>query len=106
MASTADLSGFWRATVDGVTIAVKVHPKSRRAGLHGVAPSADGPRLRIHVTEAAEDGRANRAVCDAMAAVLAVPRSSVDVMAGASSREKLLRVAGDRDSLAARLAAL
>jgi len=27
-------------------------------------------------------------------------------MAGASSREKLLRVAGDRDSLAARLAAL
>ena len=55
---------------DGVAVAVKVQPKSRRPGLQGLAPSADGERLRIGVTEAAEDGRANRAACAALAGAL------------------------------------
>jgi uncharacterized protein YggU (UPF0235/DUF167 family) len=91
---------------DGVTVAVKVQPKSRRPGLHGVHPGADGPRLRIAVTEPADRGAANRAACAVLAGALDVPPSAVRVMAGAASREKLLRVAGDPNTLAARLAAL
>ena len=64
------LSDFWRPLPDGVAVAVKVQPKSRRPGLHGAAPAADGERLRIGVTEAAEGGRANRAACAALAAAL------------------------------------
>ncbi len=100
------MTPFWRETADGVTVMVKVQPKSRRPGVQGVGPSADGARLKIGVTEAAEAGRANRAVCDVVAAVLDVPRSRVAVATGETSREKLLRIEGDPHSLAARLSAL
>jgi uncharacterized protein YggU (UPF0235/DUF167 family) len=85
---------------------VKVQPKSRRPGVQGIGPSADGPRLRIGVTEAAEGGRANRAVCELLADLLDVPRSAVTVATGETSREKLLRVSGDPHSLSARLSTL
>ncbi|MGE0222385.1 MAG: DUF167 domain-containing protein [Acetobacteraceae bacterium] len=85
---------------------VKVQPKSRRPGVQGTAPAADGPRLRIGVTEAAEGGRANQAVCALVARTLDRPRSAVSVVAGAASREKLLHVAGDPAALAERLDAL
>jgi len=55
------------------------------------------------VNEAAEDGKANRAVCVAIAKALGVAPSCVDVVQGATSREKLLRVAGDPAALVARL---
>jgi uncharacterized protein YggU (UPF0235/DUF167 family) len=97
---------FWRSAPGGVTVMVKVQPKSRRPGLQGTGPSADGVRLRIGVTEAAENGRANRAVCAALADALDLPQSSVQLAAGATSREKLLRVTGDPTILAARLEAL
>ncbi len=97
---------FWRATQDGLRVAVKVQPKSRRPGLQGVAADIDGPRLRIGVTEAAEDGRANRAACAALADILGVAGSAVSVSQGASSRQKTLLVLGDPVALAASLAAL
>jgi hypothetical protein len=97
---------FWRALADGVAVAVKVQPKSRHPGLHGAAPAADGDRLRIGVTEAAEGGRANRAACATLAVALGLPQSAVHVAAGATSREKTLHVSGNPTDLGARLAAL
>lgn len=93
---------FWRALSSGVSVTVKVHPRSRRPGVQIAA----GDRLRIAVTEPPEDGRANRAVCAAIADLLQVAPSAVSVAAGASSREKTLRVTGDPTALSARLAAL
>ena len=87
-------------------VRVKVQPKSRRPGLGGVKPAADGPRLAIAVTDAPEDGRATRAACDALAQALGVAKSSVDLVQGATSREKLLRVAGDPAALALGLESL
>lgn len=97
---------FWRAEASGVTVRVKVQPKSRRPGLGGLKPAADGPRLAVAVTDAPEDGRANRAVCAALADALGLPASAVEVAQGATSREKLLRVAGDAATLGPRLEAL
>ncbi len=97
---------FWRALPDGVAVSVKVQPKSRRPGLHGTAPSAEGERLRIGVTEAAEDGRANRAACMALAKALDLPASAVHLTLGATNREKTLHVAGDPAALCVKLAAL
>jgi uncharacterized protein YggU (UPF0235/DUF167 family) len=82
---------------------VKVQPKSRRPGIGGAAP--DGA-LRVAVTEAPEDGRANRAVCQAVAKALGVPGSSVEVAQGATSRNKTLRVAGDPALLSERIGTL
>ena len=86
---------FWRALRDGVSVSVKVQPKSRRPGIQGRVVSARGPCLRIGVTEAPEDGRANRAACAALAEALHVPLSVVAVTLGQSSRDKTLHVAGD-----------
>lgn len=97
---------FWREGVDGVTVMVKVRPRSRRPGVHGVQQSPAGPRLQIAVTEAAEDGKANRAVCAMLAQALHRPQSAVQIVSGAANREKLLSVAGDSAALADLLRAL
>ncbi len=97
---------FWRAAPEGVTVMVKVHPRSRRPGLNGCMASAAGERLKIAVTEAAEEGRANRAVCDILAKVLDVPKSAVQIVSGTASREKLLTVTGNTDVLAGKLQSL
>jgi hypothetical protein len=89
-----------------VSVAVKVQPKSRRPGLQGAAPFADGDRLRIGVAEAAEDGRANGAACAVLAEALGLPSSAVRLTLGAARREKTLHVTGDPKALAAKLAAL
>ncbi|RYJ03337.1 MAG: DUF167 domain-containing protein [Acetobacteraceae bacterium] len=95
--------GWWRAIRGGVTVRVKAQPRARRPGLGGTAPGLDGPRLRLAVTEAAEDGRANRAICATLAEALGVAGSTVTVLQGAGSREKLLQVTGDPDLLAPKL---
>ncbi len=100
------MKGFWRALGDGVAVSVKVTPKSRRPGLHGVVASGDAARLRIGVSEAAEGGRANRAACAALAGALGLAPSAVRLALGAASREKTLHVAGDPATLGAKLAAL
>jgi uncharacterized protein (TIGR00251 family) len=97
---------FWRVVGDTVAVAVKVQPRARRPGVHGIVPDTEGERLAIAVREPAEDGRANRAACAALAASVGVSRSQVDVTAGAASRRKTLRVSGDTAMITARLAAL
>jgi uncharacterized protein YggU (UPF0235/DUF167 family) len=97
---------FWRVKADGVTVMVKVTPRSRRPGVHGARASATGERLRIDVTEVAEKGEANRAACDLLADLLRQPRGNVRVIAGAANREKLLAVTGDVVSLTERLRSL
>ncbi|MGG5810245.1 DUF167 domain-containing protein [Falsiroseomonas sp. CW058] len=83
---------------------VKVQPRSRRPGLGGLSP--DGAALRVAVTEAPEDGRANRAVCAAVAGALRVAPSSVAVAQGAAARVKTLRIAGDPAALGAAIGKL
>lgn len=96
----------WRAVADGVRVAVKVTPRARAGAVGGLAASADGPRLRIAVTAAPEDGRASLAACTALARALGLPVRAVALSAGGASREKILHVSGDPAALAARLDAL
>jgi uncharacterized protein YggU (UPF0235/DUF167 family) len=90
-----------------LTVAVKVTPKARHAGVLGVAPGKVGaPLLRLAVTEPPEDGRANAAVLRLLAERLGVAPSDRTLLRGGASREKLIRVEGDAAALSARLAAL
>ena len=97
---------FWRIVPDGVSVTVKVQPKSRRPGIQGRATSAHGPCLRIGVSEAAEDGRANRAACALLARALQVPVRDVAVTLGQTSRDKTLLVLGNAPVLSAVLETL
>lgn len=81
-----------------------MQPRARRAALGGLSP--EGAALRVAVAEAPEDGRANLAVCAALAGALGVAPSAVDVAAGATSRLKTLRIAGDPVGLGDRIGSL
>jgi uncharacterized protein (TIGR00251 family) len=80
---------------------VKVLPRARRPGLRGLP--ADRASLAVAVAEPPEDGRANRAVCEALAEALGRPVSAVAVARGATARLKTIRIAGDPAAMAARL---
>jgi hypothetical protein len=73
-----------------VTFDVLVQPRASRAKL---GPVHDG-RLKVAVTAPPVDGEANAAVIETLAKALGVAKSAVEVVAGASSRRKTVRVAG------------
>ncbi len=97
---------FWRVAPDGVAVMVKAQPRSRRPGIQGVGESASGPRLKIGVTEAPEDGKANRAVRAVLAKALGCPQAMVQIAAGVANREKTLSVSGDAVRLVEKLRSL
>jgi hypothetical protein len=75
---------------DGVCISVRVQPRSSKSGISGMY----GESLRICLKSAPVDDAANKECCELMAKLLGVPRSSVSVMNGKTSRSKVLKVEG------------
>lgn len=73
-----------------VLIAVKAVPGASRDEVAG----ALGDRLKVRVSAAAEDGKANKAICALIAETLGVARKRVRVVAGMSSAEKTVLVEG------------
>lgn len=64
-------------------------PKSRVEEIR--ASRAEGT-VRIRVTAAPEDGRANRAVLDLLRAKLGVPRAALRIAGGETSRKKWIEI--------------
>jgi uncharacterized protein (TIGR00251 family) len=85
-----DLPPCLRTTKHGVVIDVFVQPRAARDAIGGLY----GTALKIKVTAPPTEGRANAAVEDLVAGWLGVPRSGVTVVAGGSSRNKTVAVAG------------
>jgi uncharacterized protein (TIGR00251 family) len=77
-------------TSGGVTFAVKVQPRAKRNAVVGEV----GEALKISLTAPPVDGKANAACIEFFANLLKVPRSSVTIAAGQSSRNKVIRVVG------------
>ncbi|HET57912.1 MAG TPA: DUF167 domain-containing protein [Deltaproteobacteria bacterium] len=74
----------------GVIFAVRVLPRSSRseiAGLHGGA-------LKVRITAAPVEGKANEACVACIADFLGVPKSRVEIIAGSTAKNKRLFVAG------------
>ena len=85
-----------------VTFAIKVHPRARKNAITGEV----GEALKLAITAPPVDGKANEACIEFFAKALSMPRSSVTIAAGQSSRNKVIRVAGlSAEELRARLAA-
>ncbi|MBM3948143.1 MAG: DUF167 domain-containing protein [SAR202 cluster bacterium] len=72
------------------TMEVRVQP---RAGRNAVEVDASG-RMKVYVTAPPEGGKANAAVIALVAEHLGVPKSSISIVRGHTSRNKVLRVEG------------
>ena len=70
------------------TFAVKVRPRAKKNAITGEVGNA----LKLALTAPPVDGKANEACIDFFAKLLKVPRSSVTIAAGLTSRKKLIRV--------------
>lgn len=79
-----------RITDSAVLIPVKAQAGARRNAIVG----EQGDRLKVAVTQVAEDGKANAAICELIARSLEVPKSCVTVQSGATSPLKVLRLEG------------
>jgi uncharacterized protein len=79
-----------RGREDRVTFAVKVHPRANKNAITG----AVGGALKLSLTAPPANDRANEACIEFFANLLKVPRSSVTIATGQSSRNKVIRVAG------------
>ena len=74
----------------GITFAVKIHPRAKKNAITGEV----GDSLKLSLTAPPVDGKANDACIEFFAKLLEVPRSSITIAAGHSSRNKVIRVAG------------
>ena len=79
-----------RDTPQGATFAIKVHPRARKNGITGET----GDALKLALTAPPVEGKANQACVKFLADLLDVPRSSITIAAGETSRNKLIRVSG------------
>jgi uncharacterized protein len=77
-------------TPSGATFAVKVQARARRNAVSGEL----GDALKLTLTAPPVDGRAHQACIDFLAKLLKVPRSSVTITSGETSRNKVIQVAG------------
>lgn len=82
-------------------ITIRVRPGSRRPGVGGEHAGA----LVVRVAARAVEGKANQAALDAVAAAFGVRRDAVTLVAGASSRAKIVDVADADPAVLARLLA-
>jgi len=79
-----------RDTPSGAAFQVKVHPRAKKNAITGEV----GDALKLALTAPPVEGRANEACIAFLAEVLNVPRSSVTIAAGKSSRNKVILVSG------------
>ncbi len=77
-------------STSGVSFAVKVHPRAKKNAITGEL----GDTLKVSLTTPPVDGRANGACLEFFAKLLKVPRSSITIASGQTSRNKVIRVAG------------
>ena len=74
----------------GVSFAVKIHSRAKKNAITGSV----GDALKVALTAPPVDGKANEACVEFFAKLLKVPRSSVSIVAGLTSRNKVIAVKG------------
>lgn len=97
--SCSERSPFTAAR-DGVRLRVRLTPRASANRLVGLVAEADGGvALKIMVTAAAEDGKANEALIALIARDWHIAKSTIAIVAGAGDRRKTLYIAGSATSL-------
>ena len=79
-----------KKTSGGITFAVKVQPRARKNAITGTF----GDALKLALTAPPIEGKANEAVIDFLADFFDIPRSSITIASGKTSRLKAVHIRG------------
>ena len=77
-------------TSPGVTLSVRVVPRSSREGVAGF----EGGVVRVRLNAPPVEGRANAALLKFLAKALGVSRAQLTLVSGETGRNKIVRIAG------------
>ncbi len=87
-------------TAEGVRVAVRVTPKAVADRIGGLIEAADGATaLKVAVTAAPEDGKANAATIRLLAQTWKLPARDFSIITGISDRRKVMFIAGEPATL-------
>jgi uncharacterized protein YggU (UPF0235/DUF167 family) len=89
-----------------VKVLLRVRPGASRDKVGGRYDGVGGPALVVAVKARAVEGQATKAVLESVATAFGVRRPAVTLVRGATSRDKLVDVAGNESELSRRLAEL
>ena len=98
---------FFRIDETGLSLFVRVTPRSSKDAIEGVTVDAAGDaRLAVRLRAVPEDGKANKALVALLAKSWKIPKSAITIAAGETQRQKTLRLAVPPESLAETLAGI
>ncbi|MBB3594472.1 hypothetical protein FHX08_004876 [Rhizobium sp. BK529] len=101
------MTGTWKKFDDHIRLAVRLTPNGGRDAIDGIESDGEGGMLlKARVTAAPEKGKANKALIALIAKSLGIAKSSVELISGDTSRNKILRIDGDPEDLIRKLEAL
>jgi len=89
----------FRTTAGGVELYVRLSPKASKDDVSGLKDFDGKTYVQARVRAVPEDGKANKAVVELIAARLGVPKTSIALASGHSSRLKTLSISGDAPAL-------
>jgi uncharacterized protein len=81
----------FKKTKNGITIEIKVEPRSSQKGISGVM---DNNVLKVKLTSPPVEGAANEQLVEIMAEELKVKKSQVKVIRGHASKIKVVEISG------------
>lgn len=82
---------FLSVTEDALLLRIHVQPRASKNEVCGI----QGDSLKIRLTSPPVDGAANKLCREFIADLLDVSKSSVEIISGATSRIKRVRISGD-----------
>ncbi|PHS79537.1 MAG: hypothetical protein COB59_01050 [Rhodospirillaceae bacterium] len=92
---------FYALVEDGVKVRVRLKPSGRAICTDGVMQNVDGLSvLKATVTQVPENGKANLALIKLLAKEWKLAKSTLQVLQGHTSRNKVLHISGNADQLA------
>lgn len=84
----------------GVQFEVRLQPRASSSGVVG----SHGTALKVRVTAPPVDGAANEMLVKVLAGTFGIPARAITILSGATSRTKLVRLAGVTEAVVRRVA--
>ncbi len=100
--SATGMMACYRIEPGAIVVSVRLTPRANRDAVDGIGILADGRTvIQARVRAVPESGAANKALTMLLAKTFQRPKSAVELIAGATTRIKQVRVTGDPADLAA-----